>query len=100
MILGSVMKVRIFILAPHRGQSRGSSLVDAVDELDPPSAQHTPGSRLVGFTVGVGQSGVLRPAGGTNPVGVDTVETDQVFFGLGDVNEGSALGQFEPRRRR
>lgn len=85
--MGSMMKVRILIVAPHRGQSRGSDLVDPVDELGPPFAQRTLGCHFIGFTVGPGPGGVHRPVGRTNPVGVNTVEVDEMLAGLGDMDE-------------
>ena len=72
---------------PAPGAIQRIELVDTVDELGPSSAQRTAGCRLVDFTVRPGQSVVLRSAGRTNPVGVDAVETDQVFFRLGDMDE-------------
>lgn len=70
---------------PAPGANQRIDLVDTVDELGPSSAQRTAGCRLVDFTVRQGV--VLCSAGRTNPVGVDAVETDQVFFRLGDMDE-------------
>jgi hypothetical protein len=89
MTLGTVMKVRISSL--HRsGDNPGGDLVDTVDKLGRSMAQGTPGGRLVGFTARLGQGGVVGPVGYTNPVGVDAVEEDEVFFWLGDVDEDAS----------
>jgi len=72
---------------PAPGAIQRVDLVDTVDKLGPPFAQRTAGCRLVGFTVCPGPGGVIRPKDRTNPVGVNAVETDQVFLGLGDVDE-------------
>jgi len=79
MSLGSVMKVRIFILAQQRRPM--VDLVDAVDELSPPFARRRPGCRLAGLRVRP------RPVGFPNPVGVSPAETDQVVVGLREVDE-------------
>jgi hypothetical protein len=72
---------------PAAGAIEGVDLVDPVDELGPSSAQGTPGCRLTGFTVRLEPGEVVGPEGVPNAVGVDAVEEDEVFFGLGDVDE-------------
>ena len=73
----------------HRGIASGTGqridLVDTVDELSPLLAQSGPGRRSVcGW---LWWSLPLGAVGGANPIGVGAVEMDQVFVGLGDVNE-------------
>ena len=63
-------------------------LEDAVDEIPPPFAQSSFGSRLDGFPLRPGRVGFHRwPVGLAQAVGVGPVEMDQVLVGLGDVDE-------------
>ena len=71
------------------GAGQRVHLVDAVDELCPAFARSALGSRVVGFTVPTGRSGVVPAVGCANAVGVSPVEMDQVLVGLGDVDENA-----------
>ena len=76
-----------FHLCPTVKASQRVDFVDAVDELCPAFAQSALGSRVVGFTVPRGRSGVVPAVGCANAVGVGAVEMDQVLVRLGDVDE-------------
>jgi hypothetical protein len=88
----------------HPGPAAGTiervDLVDPVDELGPSSVHGTPGCRLVGFTARPGRGRVV-PVGRPNPVGVDAVEEDEVFLGLGKlrVPVTAKAGEGIPRAR-
>jgi hypothetical protein len=63
-------------------------LVDAVDKFGPSPAQRTSGCRLDSLCpVRLDPGGVVGPVGCPNAVGVDAVEEDEVFHGLGNVDE-------------
>ncbi|HSF14064.1 MAG TPA: hypothetical protein VLK65_00765, partial [Vicinamibacteria bacterium] len=82
--LGNLLVLSACVSPPLAAQPKEDVIrgIEALsDELGPSSAQGTAGCRLVDFTVRQGV--VLCSAGRTKPVGVDAVETDQVFFRLG-----------------
>jgi hypothetical protein len=86
----------------HRGIASGTGqrvdLVDAIDELGPSLAHSATWRR--GVVGGFGWRGGVCAVGGSNAIGVGTVEMDPVFFRLRNVDEETAPGDVDRLRER